>query len=126
MHTEAREHLVNLDKFEGHAAKEAYLAIVVAAERAGYVSTPGSKGTIRHTNFSRGRTNPYALIANKNDLLFYIRRPALKANPDLALGAKIHFPEHVVSNENSLGETRIKIANLDQAEKLGEWLFPSL
>jgi hypothetical protein len=54
MHTEAREHLVNLDKFEGYAAKEAYLAILVAAERAGYVSKPGAKGAIRHTNFSQG------------------------------------------------------------------------
>ena len=126
MHTEAREHLVNLDKFEGYAAKEAYLAILVAAERAGYVSKPGAKGAIRHSNLSQGKTNSYALIANKNDLLFYIRRPALTANPQLALEAKIRFAEQVVSKRNSLGETRIKIANLDQAEKLTEWLFPSL
>ena len=125
MHTEAPEHLVNLNKFENYPAKEAYLTIVVAAERAGYLAKPGSKGAIRHSKFYQGRSNPFALIANKNDMLFYIRQPALKLRPELAEVACKHFPTNVLATTNSLDETRIRIHNLSEAAKLADWLFPT-
>ena len=125
MHTEGPEHLVNLDKFENYGAKEAYLTILVAAERSGYVAKPGKKGAIRHTNFYRGKSNLYSLIANKNDMLFYIRRPALKNAPEISEAAIKHFPTTVLTDESSLGETRIRVRDKNDAAKLSDWLFPT-
>jgi hypothetical protein len=123
MVTEGSEHLVNLDRFENYHAKEAYLAIVLGAERSGYRSRPGSKGTIRHTSFHADGTTPFALIANKNDLLFYIRQPALRKWPELASEAVAKFDDDVLTKQNSLNETRSRIRGSEQALKLVEWLF---
>jgi hypothetical protein len=126
MLTEGSEHLVNLDRLENYPAKEAYLTILLAAERAGYSSIPGSRGVIRHCKFNVGTSNPYALIVNNNDLLFYIRSPALNDNPELASQASTLFTDDVLDKTNSQDETRFRIRDYQGAAKLSDWLFSTL
>ena len=125
MTSEASEHLLNLDLCQNRECRRGYLAVLLAAERAGFQVSAGAKGAVREMQIRDGAPQPFSLIVNANSLLFYIRRPALDENPGLAGQARAKFGDRVLSGENSLNEVRIRLNTESDAEDLTDWLFPN-
>ena len=68
----------------------------------------------------------FSWIPNNAHLLFYIRKPALKAAPHLHQSFSATAPE---ATQNPAGETTFRITNMETAEKVVGWLkaeLPSL
>ena len=61
----------------------------------------------------------YSFIPNQTDLLFYVRKPALKKDPSLRVFAQANFE----FAENPAGETQIRVRNQATAEKIADWLI---
>lgn len=124
MYSDTAEHLANLDHCGSKELRRAYLAITLGAVRSGYNAKPRPKGNDRELQFrDDSERQPFALIVNQQSLLFYLRRPALDAHPELSGQAHQKFDSAVLSEPNSLNEVRIELVSEPDAEKLVDWLF---
>ncbi|PZN94727.1 MAG: hypothetical protein DCF31_08770 [Alphaproteobacteria bacterium] len=124
LYSDTEEHLANLDHCGSRDLRRAYVAIVIAALRAGYQAIPRPKGAIRELQIREPEgAQPFAVIVNQNSLLFYLRQPALRADPDLAEKARAKFAERLLDDGNSSNEVRIPLRNERDAEDVVEWLF---
>jgi len=65
------------------------------------------------------RERPFSAIANKAHLLFYIRQPALRANPGLFSAAEATFGS---VKPNSKGEYRVRVRSPQELSLLIGWL----
>jgi hypothetical protein len=87
-------------------------------------------GMVSAVTFRSGRWYPFSFIPNAEDLLFYIRRPALNLNKSLHGLAEKNHPGAVNVNQrgqpapNKTGETKIRIRSKREAEVLIAWLCP--
>lgn len=84
---------------------------------------PRRKGVIHDFRFYDAVSDeqPFALIVNRNSLLFYVRRPGLARLPGdrsalAALGLE--------TSENKRGEITIRVASGEEATRLMDHLFP--
>jgi hypothetical protein len=124
MYSDMNDHLVNLEHCGSRNLRCAYLVLLLAAERSGYRTRANPKGAIRELHIRDDAGNqPFAVIVNQAILLFYLRRPALDAQPGLAGQATSRFPGRVLGDSNSLNEVRIRIDNEGDAEDIAGWLF---
>ncbi|WP_426168004.1 hypothetical protein [Sandarakinorhabdus sp. DWP1-3-1] len=124
LYSETDEHLANLDHCGSRDLRRAYLAIVMGALRVGYQVIPRPKGAIRELQIRQPDGNqPFAVVVNQNSLLFYLRQPALRADPDLADKARAKFAERLLDEPNGGNEVRILLRTERDAEDIAEWLF---
>lgn len=120
---DAEVHVANLAEIQSIAAKAAYVHLLIAAERAGLRSSCKS-GHVRAVRLhDRQDRYVFAWSANRGHLLFYLRHPAIQAQPELpaqAAGEQLFAGR---TNENPGGETTIRIETIEEARKLSDWLF---
>ena len=124
MYSEAEAHLNNLDCLGAREVRRAYLAIVLAAERAGLRALPRTLGGRRELLIRDAMdSQPYAVLVHPGSLDFLLRRPALERRPHLRVQAEDRFPGRVSGSND---EVRIRIDSEGDGEDLGDWLFPAL
>ncbi len=124
LYSETAEHLANLEHCGSRDLRRAYLALVLAAERAGYATQPRPKGDIHELQIRDAENSQhFAVIINRDSLLFYLRQPALRNDPDLADKARARYAERILADPNSRGEVRIPILSERDADDIAEWLF---
>ncbi|PSJ40595.1 hypothetical protein [Allosphingosinicella deserti] len=113
-------------------ARSAFDHLEAALGRAGLDIWYKLKGNVRSVDFKQRRQHFFSFIPNQGDLLFYVRRPALKPKPHLHQLALKHHPEQVNVDkwgrpaENSRKETKIRIRTKKDAETLMSWLGPEV
>lgn len=125
LYSETAEHLANLDHCETRDLRRAYLAIMLAAERAGYRTQPRPKGDIRELQVrDTDDAQHFAIIVNRDNLLFCLRQPALRSDPELADKARARYADLLLSDAGgSSSEVRIPIRSERDADDIAEWLF---
>lgn len=123
LHSETEAHLVNLERCGGRQLQRAYLAVLLAAERAGYTAVPrgGGESPELHIRDTQHRT-PFVLTIAADALLFELRRPALDARPELAGQAQLRFPGRLSGSIGS-GTLSIRLTDDRQADELTDWLL---
>ncbi len=124
MYSETAEHLANLDRCGSRELRRGYLAIVLAATRAGYHAAPRPRGKLRELLIrDNAKHQPFAMTITDNSLLFDLRRPALAARPELAGAAQSRFDVEMAEDASVRREVRITLASERDAEDLADWLF---
>ncbi len=124
LYSETAEHLANLDHCGSRDLRRAYLALVLAAERAGYATQPRPKGDIHELQIrDTENAQHFAVIVNRDSLLFYLRQPALRSDPDLAGKARARYAEQLLAGANTSSEVCIPIRSEREADDIAEWLF---
>lgn len=126
LYSETAEHLANLDHCGSNELRRAYLAIVLATLRSGYVANPRPKGVSRELQVRDGEgAQPFAVVVNRESLLFHLRQPALRSDPGLATEARSRFAERLLDESSSANEIRIPINSERDADDIADWLFPT-
>jgi hypothetical protein len=124
LYSETAEHLANLDVCASRDLRRAYLALVLAAERAGYHTQPRPKGDIRELQIRDAENSQhFAVLVNRDGLLFTLRQPAFRNDPDLADKARARYGEQMLAETGSQSEVRIPIRSERDADDIAEWLF---
>jgi len=103
--------------------KEAFDALVRAAiDSPHYAVGPAWHGEIRDFRYFDvvAEEQPFAFIVNRADLLFYVRSKGLRQVAGGFGALKRRFPS---AAENSRGEWTVRIASMDDADRLNELLF---
>lgn len=121
VHEHVRLLLKHFDKIEVEAVREAYLYLTHhAAGLRDYECRPGMHGDVDDFRYEQGPEWPFAFIVNQKSLLWYFRKAGLRhpaANLDQL---RSHFAE---AKENTSGELTVRIATLDDAQRIAELVF---
>lgn len=106
-----------LDYIDSTDTKQAFLFIVgMGACSRAYKCHPQRKGSVRDFRFvDRCDEQVFALIVNRNSLLFYFRRSAVRSDQYDFETIKLTFPD---CKKNVRGEWTVRISNLQDASKL--------
>ena len=117
---ESIAHIEALQKLINPSAQAAYIRLVLAAERAGLMTTAESTAICAVQIWSNSNLYLYSFIVNRQDLLFYIRKPAMVRDEKLEADAISKYP---TIERNSAGELKVRIGDLEAAGELADWLF---
>lgn len=117
------DHQANLDHLGNDSVREAYLLLVNQGEEIG-LSLSATKGAVTAIRFHDFQSRYlFAFILNKNDLLFYVRKPALKIF--LSSGAKV-LHSFANARENPAGEITIRISSSIEAKCVADRIFTQM
>jgi hypothetical protein len=111
------------DNLRDDSGKEAFDALVrVAIDSPHYAVAPAWRGEIRDFRYfdAAAEEQPFAFIINRGYLLFYVRSTGLKRVPG---GFGALATQFASIKENSRGEWTVRIASMDDADRLNELLF---
>ncbi len=125
LYSEAEAHLVNLDRCGGRDLRRAYMALLVAAERAGFHAKPRHHGDLHEVQLrDRAERNLFTIGVTASALLFELRRPALDSRPELAGQAQVRFAGRL-SGSSGAGGLTIRLVTERDADDLADWLIGS-
>lgn len=113
----------HLKRIQSQDARAAYNHLIKEAAAAGLIlsSNTGVVSAVRlHDEQNRYL---FSFIVNAGHLLFYIRKPALKAKKSLAQRALSRF---TAASLNPGDEVTLRVENLAEAQSLSSWLMPFL
>lgn len=112
-----------LDRVQYEPAKKAALILIEGFGKAGL--SPSQKGGVTSSVRFHDEYGRYILsfICNRADLLFYVRKPAIRAVSTLPSQAAERFRDVTTNTAN---ECKIRIQSGSQAEDLLGWLAPLL
>ncbi len=100
--------------------KEVYLALAHATLPEGLTVRPTGHGYIsRELRFETDGKWHYSAVLNKNWVLWYFRRPALKARKTDTGEIQMHFPDAEVTGQ---GEVKLRIHNMNSALAVLGWI----
>jgi len=105
------------------SAREAFDALVAAAiDLPNYETGPAWHGNFRDFRyFDKGtRTQPFAFIVNRNDLLFYVRFAGLDRVSGGLAELQRQFSQVA---DNPTGDWTVRVASKEDAERLNAFLF---
>lgn len=112
-------HVEALKRIEDPSVRAAFIYLLVASERAGLKTSPNSGAVYAVRLHNASGAYVFSYIANKSDLLFYLRHPAFEAYPGLraaALASEFPF------KENPAGELTVNLDCQTAASSLFDWL----
>ncbi|KPF78212.1 hypothetical protein IP88_04690 [alpha proteobacterium AAP81b] len=123
LYSETEAHIVNLDRCASRDLRRAYLALLLAAERAGFVTLLRTTDSVHELQIrDPGQRLLFAVQVAPEALIFELRRPALDARPELAGQAQLRFAGRLSGSAGS-GAIAIRLLGERDAEDLVDWLL---
>ena len=122
MYSQAEAHLTILDNCPARSLRCAYLALLIAAERAGLRCVPREAARSLLIRDDYGRQY-FTITLSGSILLFTFCLPVLERRPELAAQAHDRFIGLVRGMPGSK-EVAICVGNEHHADDIVDWLFP--